>query len=273
MTMYDMTDVQFQTIYNILSFALACMMSSTLFFWGRVPAVHEKYKTALMITGMVTFIASYHYMRIFNSWTESYEYTLKGGPFLTGKPFNDAYRYMDWLLTVPLLLMEIVLVMNVPDHQIVDKCVKLGVSSGLMIIAGYPGELKTEQSELSGRWLYWCLAMVPFIYVVYTLLIGLRTATESETNETIKSKIKAAQWVTVISWLTYPFVYIIPMFGAQGANAVVGIQVGYCMSDIIAKCGVGMLIYQITIAKSQAVKTNPDNLIGNAHGVAGGLQA
>ena len=47
-----------------------------------------------------------------------------------------------------------------------------------------------------------------------------------------------------------PFVYIIPMFGAQGANAVVGIQVGYCMSDIISKCGVGMLIYQITIAKS-----------------------
>ena len=136
MTMHEMTDSQYQTVFNVLSFALACMMSSTLFFWGRVPAVHEKYKTALMITGMVTFIASYHYMRIFNSWTESYEYTTKGGPNLTGQPFNDAYRYMDWLLTVPLLLTEIVLVMNVPDHQIVDKCVKLGVSSGLMIILG-----------------------------------------------------------------------------------------------------------------------------------------
>merc|ERR1711988_1505122 len=108
---------------------------------------------ALLITGMVTFIAAYHYMRIFNSWTESYSYSTAAlNPVLTGKPFNDAYRYMDWLLTVPLLLMEIVLVMNVPENEVVSKCVKLGVSSGLMIILGYPGELLTEADELAGRW-------------------------------------------------------------------------------------------------------------------------
>jgi len=252
MTMYAMTDVQYQTVYNVLSFALASMMASTIFFWARVPSVHEKYKTALLITGLVTFIASYHYMRIFNSWTESYAYTTTGGPNLTGVPFNDAYRYMDWLLTVPLLLTEIVLVMKVPDHEVVGRCLKLGGASALMIILGYPGELKTEADELSGRWLYWCLAMVPFIYVVYSLLIGLKDATESETDSSIKAKIKLAQWVTVISWLTYPFVYIIPMFGASGASAVVGIQIGYCCSDIIAKCGVGIIIYQITLAKSHA---------------------
>merc|ERR1711937_914382 len=94
-----------------------------------------------------------------------------GPPFLTGTPFNDAYRYMDWLLTVPLLLMEIVLVMKVPDDEKNQLCFKLGVSSGLMIIMGYPGELLTEQNELSGRWMYWGLSMVPFCYVVYTLLV------------------------------------------------------------------------------------------------------
>jgi len=254
MTMYAMADAQYQTVYNVLSFALACMMSSTIFFWARVPAVHERYKTALLITGMVTFIASYHYMRIFNSWTESYEYNLKGGPFLTGQPFNDAYRYMDWLLTVPLLLTEIVLVMKVADHEVSGKCMKLGFASGLMILLGYPGELLTQQDQLSGRWFYWSLAMIPFMYVVYTLLIGLSDATEAERDEVIKGKIKMAQWVTVISWLTYPFVYIIPMFGVTGAHAVVGIQVGYCCSDVISKCGVGMLIYQITIAKSKAAQ-------------------
>merc|ERR1719181_2428827 len=150
--------------------------------------------------------------------------------------------------------MEIVLVMKIPDDQMTGLCTRLGVSSGLMIILGYPGELVTEQSELSQRWFYWFLAMIPFLYVVYTLLVGLSAATNAEEDPEIKGKISMACWVTVISWLTYPVVYIIPMFGFVGAQAVVGIQVGYCISDIISKCGVGLIIYQITLAKSKVLK-------------------
>ena len=57
-----------------------------------------------------------------------------------------------------------------------------------------------------------------------------------------------------MSWLTYPVVYIFPMLGFHGAQAVVNIQVGYCVSDVISKCGVGLIIYSITAAKSAAEK-------------------
>jgi hypothetical protein len=69
--MFDMNASQFDLVYNVLSFSLASMMASTAFFWLRVGSVHEKYKSALVISGLVTFIAAYHYIRIFNSWTES----------------------------------------------------------------------------------------------------------------------------------------------------------------------------------------------------------
>merc|ERR1712154_326948 len=109
----NVTASQFDLVYNVLSFSLASMAASTMFFWLRISSVHEKYKSALVISGLVTFIAAYHYLRIFNSWTEAYHYSLDyPNPQLTGVPFNDAYRYMDWLLTVPMLLMEIVLVMR-----------------------------------------------------------------------------------------------------------------------------------------------------------------
>merc|ERR1712227_487294 len=163
MTMFEMTDGQFQLVYNILSFSLASMMSTTLFLWLRFPAIHHKYQSAVIISGMVTFIAAYHYMRIFNSWVEAYSYGPKnvGGvedPVLTGVPFNDAYRYMDWLLTVPLLLIEIVFVMKLPDDQIRNKSITLGVSSGLMICVGYPGELVVE-GNLGVRWFFWAAAL------------------------------------------------------------------------------------------------------------------
>merc|ERR1711965_1216857 len=116
--------------------------------------------------------------------------------------------YMDWLLTVPLLLMELVLVMKFDAKEAQQKSATLGAAAALMILLGYPGELITEGPQLSSRWMFWAASMTPFVWIVYTLL------------------------------------------GATGAGAVVGIQIGYCISDIISKCGVGLLTYSICKAKS-----------------------
>jgi len=248
--MYAMNDMQYQAVYNALSFSLASMMATTMYLWFRSTAVHDKFKSAVLISGLVTFIAAYHYLRIFNSWVEAYAYSVdKPDPALTGVPFNDAYRYMDWLLTVPLLLIEILLVMNLDEETYSSKSKTLGVGSALMIVSGYYGEL-TVSGDLTSRWICWALSMVFFCYIVFELLVGLKAATESETDPSVKGKIELAKLMTVVSWCTYPIVYLFPMLGISAADAVVAIQIGYCASDIISKCGVGLVIYQVTYAKS-----------------------
>merc|ERR1711935_1139890 len=105
-------------------------------------------------------IAAYHYFRIFNSWEGAFTVTNEGtvngtGAYtvsLTGSPFNDAYRYVDWLLTVPLLLIELILVMKLPQEETVALGWKLGLASALMVALGYPGEI---QNDLSTRWFWW----------------------------------------------------------------------------------------------------------------------
>merc|ERR1711991_145757 len=87
----------------------------------------------------------------------------------------------DWLLTVPLLLIEILLVMKLTDEQFSSKTWALGVGSALMIVSGYYGELVVT-GDLSPRWNCWYASMVFFLYIVYELLIGLSTATNLETN-------------------------------------------------------------------------------------------
>jgi len=258
MVMYAMSDLQYQAVYNVLSFSLASMMATTMYLWFRSFAVVDRYKSAVFISGLVTFIAAYHYFRIFNSWVEAYEYgagTVVGGamemnaPAVTGIPFNDAYRYMDWLLTVPLLLIEILLVMKLDEETYNKKAWTLGLYSALMIVSGYYGELVIT-GDLTPRWMCWFISMMFFLYIVYELLVGLSDATNSEADPTIRGKIQTAQVMTVISWCTYPVVYLFPMLGINAAHAVMGIQIGYCASDIISKCGVGLTIYQITYAKS-----------------------
>merc|ERR1712150_363998 len=166
-------------------------------------------------------IAAYHYIRIFNSWVDAYQYTageVNNGalemqaPKLTGVPFNDAYRYMDWLLTVPLLLIEILLVMKLDEATFNAKAKSLGVGSALMIVSGYYGEL-TVTGDLTPRWICWFISMAFFLYIVQELLVGLSAATDSEADPAIKGRIKLAQVMTVISWCTYPIVYLFPMLG------------------------------------------------------------
>merc|ERR1711948_123369 len=114
-------------LYNTFSFTLASMNATTIYLWFRADGVADKYNSAVYISAFVTFTAAYHYMRIFNSWLDAYDcsrdayITHLDGPLLTGVLFNDAYHHMDWLLTVPLPLLEILLVMNLDDKDLNSK--------------------------------------------------------------------------------------------------------------------------------------------------------
>merc|ERR1719324_725667 len=126
---------------------------------------------------------------------------------------------MDWLLTVPLLLIEILLVMNLDAETYNAKAKTLGVGSALMIVSGYYGELVVT-GDLTPRWMCWFLSMSFFLYIVYELLVGLSDATASEADPVIAGKIRTAQVMPVITWCTYPIVYLFPMLGITASKAV-----------------------------------------------------
>merc|ERR1712178_283029 len=148
--MVSLTANQYDLVHG--SLGLASMAASTVFFFLRLGSFHERYQAALCFTGLVTFIAMYHYFRIFDPFVAAYtpcEVTdgavnynkcdpEKYGYSPTGIPFNDAYRYVDWFLTVPLLLIEIVLVMRLSEEETFQRCTTLGVGSALMILNAYP---------------------------------------------------------------------------------------------------------------------------------------
>jgi len=248
----DFSYAQWSAVYNALSFGIAAMGSATIFFWLQVPNVTKSYRTALTITGIVTLIATYHYFRIFNSWVEAFEVkNVDGGDYmvtLTGAPFNDGYRYVDWLLTVPLLLIELILVMKLPAEQTKSLSWSLGAASALMVALGYPGEI---QDELSVRWQWWFMAMIPFCYVVFQLVVGLSDATSKQASGAAATLVSAARYLTVVSWCTYPFVYIIKNIGLAGPVATMYEQVGYSIADVVAKAVFGVMIWAIAAEKSR----------------------
>ncbi len=244
--METLTAGQFSLVYNAFSFTFATMAAATLFLWLGRSQVGPAYKMALTISGLVTAIAAYHYFRIFESWNGAYD--LKDGVLTaTGYAFNDAYRYVDWLLTVPLLLVELILVMRLSQAETMSKATTLGAAAALMIILGYPGEIATDNST---RALWGTLSAIPFCYIMWQLFAGLSAAIDAQ-HESVRGLVKQARLLTFASWGFYPIVYMIPYTSLSGGNVTVGVQVGYTIADIIAKAGVGVLIYLIASAKSR----------------------
>lgn len=245
----ELTFGQYELIYNAFSFGVATFFAATLFFWLGLSQVSNQYKPAVIITGLVTFIAGYHYWRIFGSWGDAYT-AIDGTVQATGVGFNVAYRYVDWLLTVPLLLIELILVMGLSRSETVRKSVTLGGAAALMIILGYPGEVSAGGID-GTRMLWGVLSMIPFLYIVYSLFVGLSSSIENQPAE-VRGLVSAARWVVVLSWSFYPVVYFAPfVMTMDGGTTTAVIEVGYTIADIVAKAAFGVMIFMIAVRKSQ----------------------
>ena len=241
---------EYSLVYNMLSFTIASMLAAFVFFLIAQQRVAPKYRISLMVSALVVGIAAYHYFRIFGSWEAAYE--LSGAQYVfSGEPFNDAYRYVDWLLTVPLLLVELVLVLSLARSKSGPLLTKLVVAAAAMIILGYPGELLEADSLFSERGLWGLLSSIPFAYILYVLWGELGTAMKDQPPR-VGVLFRNIRLLLVATWGFYPIAYMIPFFGLSGGGAEVGLQVGYSIADVLAKAGYGVMIYAIARAKSEA---------------------
>jgi len=234
---------EFNLVNNAISFAIAAFGASAIFFLLQRSQVSPAYKTALTISGLVCLITTYHYLRIYESFNNAY--ILKDGLVIqSGMQFNNAYRYVDWLLTVPLLLLEFVLVLRLSHAETCKKGLWLTLASAVMVLLGYPGEtLAIGFSKI----IWWILAMIPFAYILYEMIKGVGMSIKTQPL-VVQPLFKKTRLLIILSWSFYPLVYLLPLFGL---SAFVSIQVGFTFVDIIAKSVFGIFIYTIAQRKSE----------------------
>jgi bacteriorhodopsin len=250
MELSTLTFGEYSLVYNMLSFTIAAMLASGLFFILAQHRVAPKYRISLIISTLVVGIAAYHYFRITGSWADAFTFNEAANEYAaSGKPFNDAYRYVDWLLTVPLLLVELVLVLNLARSKSGPLLAKLTIAAVAMIALGYPGELLYAESMFSERGLWGLLSTIPFVYILWVLFGELGEAMQGQ-PERVRVLFRNIRLLLIFTWGFYPIVYMAPFFGFSGAGATVAIQVGYTLADVAAKAGYGVMIYAIAREKS-----------------------
>jgi bacteriorhodopsin len=231
----SLTGDNYTLVYNVLSFGTAVMLGAFVYFLTQINSVAKAYRSGVAVSAVVVGIAGYHYFRMWSGFAEG--------------QMNEGYRYADWLITVPLLVIELLIVLGVAGAERKKLMLRLVPATVLMIGLGYPGEMSADNGT---KWLYWVLAMIPFVYILWVLYGQLQAAAKRE-NAAVSAAIKNATLVLLITWCVYPIAYLFPVFSEGGnvsQNLEVLRQVGYTLADVTAKGLYGLMILGIAKARS-----------------------
>ncbi|MBC8142541.1 MAG: bacteriorhodopsin [Armatimonadetes bacterium] len=239
---------QYDIVYNSLSFTIAAMGAAFVFFLMARATVAYKFQRVTEVAALIVGIACYHYVRMFGSWTAAYTHTAgTNGYTPTGELFNEAYRYADWLLTVPLLLIELIAVLYITGNRRAGMVRNLVIAAVVMIVTGYPGEVATDTPT---RLIWGTISTIPFVYILFVLWTEVGEAMKRETPE-VASLLFGIRLLLLASWGVYPIAYLMPLFPIGAADALVFKQVGYSIADVVAKPLYGLMIYAIARLKTQ----------------------
>ena len=245
-------ELGYQLVYNFMSLAIAAMGASFFFFISARGALKEGNRMAVTLSATVVLIAFYHYVRIFDSWVATAGVGNPGA-------FNEGYRYVDWLLTVPLLVAELILVLRL-DKKVESKLIQRNVVYAfLMIATGYIGELDVQTSVVldSSRTIWGAISTIFFVLILRDLFGGIEASFKKQSKE-IQGIFKVLRVVLIATWGVYPIAYLLPALteslNLTVQDGVVMKQIGYTIADILAKPGYGLLIWKIATLKNGSSK-------------------
>jgi bacteriorhodopsin len=245
--MLDLSRGEYLLVYNALSFVTAAMGAAVIYFLVTIRRLGTKHQAAAVCSAIICAIAAYHYSRIFSTWKEA----RTTGFSIDKSLLNEGYRYADWLLTVPLLLTELILVLGLAAKRQKQLITRLVIAAVLMVALGYPGEVATKSSAQT---LWGVLSTLPFLYILYVLFVELGKA---GVVPAAQKKLNGLRYLILGVWGVYPIAYMLGHnnpFIDDPATAEVVRQVGYSVADVLAKPMYGLIIVGIalTMAKQES---------------------
>ena len=237
-------DGKFNTeVVTSFTFFIGCMamMAASVFFFFEMWNVDKKWRTSLLVSGLITFIAfvHYYYMREFH---------------MEHNQSPTFLRYVDWTLTVPLMCVEFYLITKKAGAKM-GLLWKLIAASVIMLVTGYFGEAVDRTSSV----MWGVFSGAAYFYIVYLVWKGEVAQLAATAGPQVQKAVKVLFWFVLVGWAIYPLGYMLgtpgglfgmPLVG-EGSNATAIMDVVYNIGDAINKIGFGLVIYSLAVSSRE----------------------
>lgn len=239
--------IQWQIVAHILVLGFAAQAAGFVYFLTTMRDVAPRYRIASVLGSIVMVSAFLLLYAQSMSWQNSF--VLENGAFVLGDGiFSNGFRYLNWLIDVPLLLLQLVIVLGLSAAAGRRLGILFVGSGAAMIILGYIGQFY-ETSNLTGLWLWGAISTIFYIVLLYLAWTEIGKALPRMPEASV-GMMKAIRWIFLIFWTFYPIAYIIPAI-LPTANGVVIRQLLFTTADIVAKVIYGVMITKVAMDLSK----------------------
>ena len=209
------------------------MVAATVFFLMESLRVKGKWRTSLVVGALVTLVAAVHYFYMRDVWVS------------TGAS-PTVFRYVDWIITVPLQMIEFYLILAACRAIAGGVFWRLFVGSLVMLIGGYLGEAGFINATLG-----FVIGMAGWIFILYEIFAGEASKVNAaEAPDSVKTAYNTMKWIVTIGWAIYPIGYFMG-YMAGGADAD-SLNVVYNLADVVNKIAFCLAIWAAATAESDA---------------------
>ena len=216
----------------IISMAL---IAATVFFFLERDRVSPKWKTSLTVSGLVTLVAAVHYFYMRDVWVA------------TGST-PTVFRYIDWLITVPLLMIEFYLILAAITKVRAGIFWRLMVGTLVMLIGGYLGE-----AGYMTVWPAFIVGMAGWAFILYEIFLGEASkVSAANAPPAVQSAFNTMRWIVTIGWAIYPVGYFFGyLTGANPADSANALNIIYNAADVLNKIAFGLIIWSVAVSESE----------------------
>ena len=220
-----------------ISFWLISMalVASTAFFFLERDRVSAKWKTSLTVSGLVTLVAAVHYFYMREVW-------------VTTGSTPTVFRYIDWLITVPLLMIEFYLILSAITKVPAGVFWRLMVGTLVMLVGGYVGEAG-YMAVLPA----FIIGMVGWAYILYEIFMGEASKINANSAPaSVQSAFNTMRLIVTIGWAIYPLGYFFGyLTGSSPANSANALNIIYNLADVLNKIAFGLIIWTVAVKESE----------------------
>ena len=252
------SEMAYQMTAHVLTLGYSVMFAALLYFVLTIKNSAPKYQLSSVLSGVVMVSAALLLYVQAQNWTEAFTFdTARGRYFLTeGRDlFNNGYRYLNWLIDVPMLLLQILFVVTLTKSNFTSIRNQFWFSGAMMVITGYIGQFY-EVTDLVAFAVWGAISTVFFFHILWVMKKVIDEGKEGIPLAGQKT-LSSIWWLFLFSWFLYPGAYLMPhLLGIEGAfyneTGVVARQMTYTVADIASKVIYGVLLSNLAQILSKA---------------------
>lgn len=250
---FSYSPLQHDIVSHILTLGYAAQLAGLVYFLATLNNVAPRYRLSSVLSAVVMASATLELYQLFQAWNTAFVFT-DGVWQLGDTSFSNGFRYMNWSIDVPMLLLQLVVVLGLTRAQAVSYGTKFIIGGLLMIWTGYIGQFY-EVTNLTQLFIWGTISTVFYVYVLFVIgqMINKNADNLPTQPDNLPKAMRNVFWFILITWTLYPIAYLMP-FLSPNAWGVVLRQIIYTVADIASKVIYGVILSYIARKRSEALE-------------------